>query len=60
MGYASDTASIIVGERNSVLSQIHEKPPKLFSLGFTSKIFQKRLVSQGLTNFGHKLFEIVI
>ena len=33
IGYASDTASVIVGQHNSVLSRIHEKQPKLFSLG---------------------------
>ena len=33
IGYASDTASIMVGVRNSVLSRPRSKQPKLFSLG---------------------------
>ena len=35
IGYTSDTASVMVGENNSVLSRTKEKQPKLFSLGFT-------------------------
>ena len=33
IGFASDTASVMVGKRNSVLSRLLEKQPKLFSLG---------------------------
>ena len=33
VGYASDTANVMVGKRNSVLSRILQKQPKLFSLG---------------------------
>ena len=33
IGYASDTASVMVGRRNSVLSRIKEKQPSIFSLG---------------------------
>ena len=33
IGYASDTASVMVGKHNSVLSRLLEKQPKLFSLG---------------------------
>ena len=33
IGYASDTASVMVGVRNSVLSRLRSKQPKLFSLG---------------------------
>ena len=32
IGYASDTASVMVGKHNSVLSRLLEKQPKLFSL----------------------------
>lgn len=31
-GYASDSASVMVGKRNSVLSRLLEKQPKLYSL----------------------------
>lgn len=34
IGYASDTASVMVGKHNSVLSRILQKRPKVFSLGF--------------------------
>lgn len=33
VGYASDTANVMVGKRNSVLSRILKKQPKVFSLG---------------------------
>ena len=33
IGYASDTASVMVGRNNSVLSRLLNKQPKLFSLG---------------------------
>ena len=33
VGYASDTANVMVGEHNSVLSRVREKQPKVFSLG---------------------------
>lgn len=33
IGYASDTASIMVGVHNSVLSHIKLKQPNVFSLG---------------------------
>ena len=33
IGYASDTASVMVGKHNSVLSRLLLKQPKLFSLG---------------------------
>ena len=33
IGYASVTASVMVGIRNSVLSRLRSKQPKLFSLG---------------------------
>ena len=33
IGYASDTASVMVGVRNSVLSRIKQKQPSIFSLG---------------------------
>ena len=33
VGYASDTASVMVGVRNSVLSRIKQKQPNVFSLG---------------------------
>ena len=33
LGYASDTASVMVGVRNSVLSRIQQKQPNVFSLG---------------------------
>lgn len=33
VGYASDTASVMVGAHNSVLSRIRIKQPKVFSLG---------------------------
>ena len=33
IGYASDTASVMVGVRNSVLSRIKQKQPNVFSLG---------------------------
>ncbi len=33
IGYASDTASVMVGAHNSVLSRIRIKQPKVFSLG---------------------------
>ena len=33
IGYASDTASVMVGKNNSVLSRLLRKQPKLFSLG---------------------------
>lgn len=33
IGYASDTASVMVGKRNSVLSRLLDKHPKLFGLG---------------------------
>ena len=35
IGYASDTASVMVGKNNSVLSRIKEKNPHVFSLGCT-------------------------
>ena len=33
VGYASDTANVMVGARNSVLSRIRDKQPQVFSLG---------------------------
>ena len=33
VGYASDTANVVVGARNSMLSRIRDKQPKVFSLG---------------------------
>lgn len=33
VGYASDTANVMVGECNSMLSRVREKQPKVFSLG---------------------------
>ena len=33
IGYASDTANVMVGARNSVLSRIRQKQPNVFSLG---------------------------
>ncbi len=33
IGFASDTASVMVGRRNSVLSRLLDKQPRLFSLG---------------------------
>ena len=33
IGYASDSASVMVGVRNSVLSRVRSKQPKIFSLG---------------------------
>ena len=33
VGYASDTANVMVGARNSVLSCIRDKQPQVFSLG---------------------------
>ena len=33
IGYSSDTASVMCGKINSVLSRLHSKQPKLFSLG---------------------------
>ena len=33
VGYASDTASVMVGVHNSVLSRVRSKQPKVFSLG---------------------------
>ena len=33
VGYASDTANVMVGVNNSVLSHIRDKQPKVFSLG---------------------------
>lgn len=33
IGYASDTASVMVGAHNSVLSRVQEKHPGVFSLG---------------------------
>ena len=33
VGYASDTANVMVGAHNSVLSRIRDKQPKVFSLG---------------------------
>ena len=33
IGYASDTASVMVGAHNSVLSRVQEKLPGIFSLG---------------------------
>ena len=35
IGYASDTASVMVGRNNSVLSRIKQKNPDVFSLGCT-------------------------
>ena len=35
IGYASDTASVMVGKNNSVLSRIKLKSPKVFSIGCT-------------------------
>ena len=33
IGYASDSASVMVGVRNSVFSRVRSKQPKIFSLG---------------------------
>ena len=33
IGFASDSASVMVGIRNSVLSRVRERQPKIFSLG---------------------------
>ena len=33
VGYASDTANVMVGTRTSVLSRIRDKQPQVFSLG---------------------------
>ena len=33
VGFASDSASVMVGRRNSVLSRVCEQQPKVFSLG---------------------------
>lgn len=35
VGFASDSASIMVGRRNSVLSRVREQQPNVFSLGCT-------------------------
>ena len=33
IGYASDSASVMVGIRNSVLSRVRSKQPNIFNLG---------------------------
>ena len=33
IGFASDSASVMVGKRNSVLSRLTQKQPNVFSLG---------------------------
>ena len=38
IGYTSDSASVMVGKINSVLSRIKEKQTKIFSLGCNSHL----------------------
>ena len=33
MGFGSDSASVMVGRRNSVLSRVRQQNPEVFSLG---------------------------
>ena len=33
MGFASDNCNIVIGARNSLLSRVCERQPKIFSLG---------------------------
>ena len=44
-GYASDSASVMVGKYNSVLSRLHNKQSKLFSLGCVAAGLKKLPVS---------------
>ena len=45
VGYASDTANVMVGAHNSVLSRIRDKQPKVFSLGYLYHLANLRSVA---------------